>query len=290
MMKEQMGKRVANLDEKINLLKDDYEFTGENVDEAGKQLLDLNKQNLKQTYVLEDLQQEHDMLLQQDDRNSMFLTSNHSRKSLGFNRSNLNTGRESYASLAKAAQGQTQINQAIQEKIDNILEQPRRKPYQQGRIQNKQRIVTEYPEVDMSMLTAEQRAEIEGEIKHIKALQRDTIELKKQGFTSSKNIYEAQRKCVETQEFYEDCLKACSKEIVRIHESLQISSRESTSSHSYLLELLRKKFLEDQEKRNGGIPKYDEMMAGKDLGAIDRHTKNLIYRTIKQIGANAKEE
>jgi len=31
-----MGKRVANLDEKINLLKDDYEFTGENVDEAGK--------------------------------------------------------------------------------------------------------------------------------------------------------------------------------------------------------------------------------------------------------------
>ena len=32
------------------------------------------------------------------------------------------------------------------------------------------------------------------------------------------------------------------------------------------------------------------MMAGKDHGAIDRHTKNLIYRTIKQIGANAKEE
>ena len=31
-------------------------------------------------------------------------------------------------------------------------------------------------------------------------------------------------------------------------------------------------------------------MAGKDLGAIDRHTKNLIYRTVKQIGANAKEE
>lgn len=106
----------------------------------------------------------------------------------------------------------------------------------------------------------------------------------------AKNVYEAQRKCVEMQEFYEDCQKSCSKEIVRIHESQKSSSRESTSSHSYLLELLRKKFLEDQEKRNGGIPKYDEMMAGKDLGAIDRHTKNLIYRTIKQIGANAKEE
>ena len=92
------------------------------------------------------------------------------------------------------------------------------------------------------------------------------------------------------QEFYEDCLKACSKEIVRIHETNSLSSLESSSSHSYLLELLRKKFIEDQEKRNGGVPRYDEMMAGKDHGAIDRHTKNLIYRTIKQIGANAKEE
>ena len=142
----------------------------------------------------------------------------------------------------------------------------------------------------MSRLSAEQRAYIENEIKEIKGLQRESINLKKQGFTTSKNVYESQRKCVETQEFYEDCLKANSAQIVRIHESLQVSSKESTSTHSYLLELLRKKFLEDQEKRNGGIPRYDEMMAGKDLGAIDRHTKNLIYRTIKQIGANAKEE
>jgi len=106
-------------------------------------------------------------------------------------------------------------------------------------------VVSEHPDVDMARLNPEQRAEIEHEIEEIKALQRDSIQLKKQGFNAAKNVYESQRKCVETEEFYDDCLKSCSKEIVRIHESLQISSRESTSSHSYLLELLRKKFLED---------------------------------------------
>ena len=125
-----------------------------------------------------------------------------------------------------------------------MLEQPKKKLFQQGRIQSKTRVVSEHPDVDMTKLTPEQRAYIEAEIREIKALQRESITLKKQGFVTSKAVYEAQRKCVETQEFYEDCLKACSKDIVRIHESLQISSRESTSSHSYLLELLRKKFLD----------------------------------------------
>ena len=32
------------------------------------------------------------------------------------------------------------------------------------------------------------------------------------------------------------------------------------------------------------------MIAGKDLGTIDRHTTSLINRTIKQITLNAKED
>jgi len=127
-------------------------------------------------------------------------------------------------------------------------------------------------------------------IEQVKSMQQEGKALKKDGFRKAQHVYEKQRKNLEMQEFYEDCLKSCSKEIVRIHETNQLSSLESSSSHSYLLELLRKKFVEEQEKRNGGIPRYDEMMAGRDHGAIDRHTKNLIYRTIKQIGANAKEE
>jgi hypothetical protein len=53
---------------------------------------------------------------------------------------------------------------------------------------------------------------------------------------------------------------------------------------------LRKKYLEEQAQRNGGIAKYDELLAGKDYGMIENHTKQLIYRTVKQIGLHAKEE
>ena len=42
--------------------------------------------------------------------------------------------------------------------------------YQSGRLQSKQRVVSEYPDVDMSRLSAEQKAYIENEIKEIKGL------------------------------------------------------------------------------------------------------------------------
>ena len=46
----------------------------ENIDIISKQLLDLNKGNLKQTYQLEDMQMEYDMLAAQEDGGSLFLT------------------------------------------------------------------------------------------------------------------------------------------------------------------------------------------------------------------------
>jgi len=100
-----------------------------------------------------------------------------------------------------------------------VLEEPRRKVLQQGRLQSRQHIASEYPEVDFGKLNPIQYQEIEAEIAQVKALQKETISLKKKGFVHAKNVYEAQRKCIEMQEFYEDCLKSCSKEIVRIHES-----------------------------------------------------------------------
>ena len=72
-----------------------------------------------------------------------------------------------------------------------MLEQPKRKMYQQGRIQNKQRVVSEYPDVDMTKLNPAQKAEIQGQIDQIKALKRESMQLKKHGFTTSKNVYEA---------------------------------------------------------------------------------------------------
>ena len=48
-----------------------------------------------------------------------------------------------------------------------------------------------------------------------------------------------------------------------------------------MLELKHRKFKEETSKLAGGIPKFDELRAGKNYGNIDRHTKALIYRTIK---------
>lgn len=59
-MRTQLQTRENNLTEKIGDLTEACEDISENVDVVSTQLLDLNKGNLKETYVLEDLQNEHD--------------------------------------------------------------------------------------------------------------------------------------------------------------------------------------------------------------------------------------
>jgi hypothetical protein len=85
-------------------------------------------------------------------------------------------------------------------------------------------------------------------------------------------------------------MRTCSKEIIKIHETNQLNLSDKATSHSYLLELLHKKFQEDRSAKNGGISRYEDLMISKDYGAIERHTQHLIYRTVKQIGLTAKEE
>lgn len=172
MMQQQLEKREKKLTGKISELKAECQDNGENIEEASQILLDLNKKNLKKTYLLEDMQLEYDMLAASEQPGSLFLTANASKGSLhrGKSQSQFAEDRQSYASIARSAAGQNQINQVIQDKIDNVLEQPRSKVVQQGRIQPKQRIVTEYPEVDMGRLSAEQKTVIEAQIQEIKAL------------------------------------------------------------------------------------------------------------------------
>ena len=102
MMKKQLSNREKGLDEKIEELREQCEDQSENVDQVSKQLLELNKGNLKKTYVLEDLQHDYDVLTQQEQDASTFLTN-----SFKHNRSQkaLKPQRESYASIARAAQG-----------------------------------------------------------------------------------------------------------------------------------------------------------------------------------------
>ena len=69
-------------DKEIEELNELCEDTSENIDVVGRQLLELNKGNLKKTYELEDIQTEYDMLAAQEDGGSMFMTASKSKKSL----------------------------------------------------------------------------------------------------------------------------------------------------------------------------------------------------------------
>lgn len=101
-------------------------------------------------------------------------------------------------------------NEAIQGKINRVLDEPALKnsnPMRQG----------QHPEVDYSKLTAKQRAEANSWISEIKQLQKQYHLLKRQAHNCGD--YERQRKNADSLEFYDECLKACSREIIKIHET-----------------------------------------------------------------------
>ena len=90
--------------------------------------------------------------------------------------------RESYASLAKQNKGEkAQIGEAIQNRIDKVLDNQSKAPPQHmaGKISAKQVLKGQHPDVDMSKLTPIQRAEVHRMITHVKNLQKEGIALKK---------------------------------------------------------------------------------------------------------------
>lgn len=225
-----------------------------------QELAALNRQNLQKTYELEDMIDEIDAIKYS---NSMFLTAAKSKQT---------KKQESYEELSK----QGRANEAIRGKINTVLDE--------GKSTN----MRQHPDVDFSKLNAGQRTDVNVWIDEIKLLQKEQHVLKRQLHNTGE--YEKDRKARESQELYDDCIRACSKEIIKIHETNQLNMSEKQTSHSYLLELLHKKFQDDHQAKNGGLGKYEDLLISKNFGAIERHTQHLIYRTVKQIGASAKEE
>ena len=74
MTKYQLQKRSLETDEKIQELKKKCEESSKDIREINEQLLSLNKKNLKETYVLEDLQEDLDRLKAQRERDKQGLT------------------------------------------------------------------------------------------------------------------------------------------------------------------------------------------------------------------------
>lgn len=98
-------------------------------------------------------------------------------------------------------------NEVIQGKINVVLEEPGKRLSRKG----------PYPDVDFSKLTAKQRTDVNTWIEEIKQLQKEQHHLKKQ--MANNGEYEMQRKNRENEDFYDECLKSCSKEIIKIHET-----------------------------------------------------------------------
>eukprot|EP00352_Strombidinopsis_acuminata_P004922 CAMPEP_0176371730 /NCGR_PEP_ID=MMETSP0126-20121128/24907_1 /TAXON_ID=141414 ORGANISM="Strombidinopsis acuminatum, Strain SPMC142" /NCGR_SAMPLE_ID=MMETSP0126 /ASSEMBLY_ACC=CAM_ASM_000229 /LENGTH=91 /DNA_ID=CAMNT_0017731313 /DNA_START=309 /DNA_END=584 /DNA_ORIENTATION=- len=90
------------------------------------------------------------------------------------------------------------------------------------------------------------------------------------------------------EEFYDECLKASSKEVIRLHETHPTNLENTTNS--YLLELLRKKYKEKEKQMSMQGSRLKTLQQSQHYGQIDRYTKSLIYHTIKQISHSAKEE
>jgi hypothetical protein len=74
-----------------------------------------------------------------------------------------------------------------------------------------------HPDVDYSKLDPKQRQDVAAWISEIKATQKEYHQLKRQAYKN--RDYEAQRKNQESAEFFDDCMRACSKEIIKIHET-----------------------------------------------------------------------
>ena len=104
MTKYQLQKRSLETDEKIQELKKKCEESSKDIREINEQLLSLNKKNLKETYVLEDLQEDLDRLKAQRERDRQgltFMTENDKQKNeLPPQLINLQH-QESYATLEK---------------------------------------------------------------------------------------------------------------------------------------------------------------------------------------------
>ena len=62
----------------------------------------------------------------------------------------------------------------------------------------------------------------------------------------------------------------------------------TVTTHSYILEVLRRQKQAETEKKTLGV--QEDFITGHLYHTIDRHTQSLIYKTVRQISTSAREE
>eukprot|EP00347_Sterkiella_histriomuscorum_P024300 403331608 len=236
----------------------------------------LNKDNLKISYEIEEIM---DQIKELKNPQSFFLT-NESRYIPNNGKNDLSVAEKSLISNIKRGMNLNEKGNNDHQ-ISTI----------NANIQSQYTVANlKHPQVDMTRLSVDQQEEVAYYISQIARLDTEHRNLKTSSIKTVSKQFDKQRKAIELEEFFRDCIKACEKDILKSHEISQLNQDDKVSS-SFFFELKRKKFLNDNQKlATQGPQQLNDIKLSYPMTVLDRHTKNVIYKTIKQIINTAKEE
>lgn len=151
----------------------------------------------------------------------------------------------------------------------------------------------------MQQLPVPQQEDLLYYLQQIERLDKDFKGLKNEYVKTGAIDNERQRRAREAEELFKESIKACEKDIMKAHETGTIKEEPGSSyekvSSSYFFEIKRKKFLQenpttqllDHTQATGPAAQTSSLINGQSL---DRYSKDVIYKTIKHILFNAKED
>ena len=139
------------------------------------------------------------------------------------------------------------------------------------------------------LLSGEQQKEVSTYQDEIKRGEKEIRQLLNQ--VKAKSKYSKVMDQTSLLEFFNECIKASEKEILRSHELTQLQSKgDGDLVSSFFYELHRKKFVNSKPAVPLKTGSMEPNKAAYETRVLDRHNKNVIYQTIKSIIETAKEE
>lgn len=141
-------------------------------------------------------------------------------------------------------------------------------------------------------MSREQANEIAAHIQKIRDLERQNEKLTKEKLLikEQQNVVHKQRK--EQQEVFDECLMECVDYILKQREiSSYRDAEKARQTGSYFFELYKNRKRQGPTSKSGTkdiLPKNGYYASKSNV--MDGHTNNILYQTIKQIVAKAKQE
>lgn len=235
-----LRKKLDYLESQLNREKALCERLQQHNEGRREELNELNKDNLKISYDIEELM---DKIKEIKNPQSFFLTNESKYMSSQPQKQELSLAEKSLVSNIR--RGLNINDKSYPDQQQQVAMAPLANNNTRQSIYTIQNL--QHPQVDFSKLTADQQEEISFYISQIQRLDRDNQALKHVSIKSVQKQFEKQRKAVELEEFFRECIKACEKDILKSHEISQLNQDDKVSS-SFFFELKRKKFLTENQK------------------------------------------